>query len=300
MDKLWESKAKLPYCARSCSLFRSFWTTSITSSNKYLLNLEVLDFFAQRSAGFLHGAGLRGTRHLLSELQLQGQESVLEIGVGTGATLVALKSIWPQLDLQGLDVSPAMLQSAQRRLRFCGWSQIPLRQVEPQAPYPFPDNSFDVVLVESVLAIQSLDNLQQMLTEIHRILRPGGRLACNETLWLPGQSPAELQAFNERCREHFGIIQSLAELPDVEAWKGVLNGEGWNLEYCERVEAREGTITFGWRNRLSQFYSKWSDWRARRDPQHAHQAKWLQEIEKELLPPGQQRLNAYLMISRKV
>ena len=261
--------------------------------------MEILDFFAERSAGFLHGAGREGTRHLLSVLNLQGREKVLEVGVGTGATLVALKSIWPQLDITGVEASPNMLQRAQQRLRFCGLAEVSVHAILPDQMYPFADNSFDVVLVESVLAIQETGRLERMLTEIQRLLKPGGRLAMNETLWLPGQAPASLRAFNEQCRQHFGIIQSNDELPDVEAWKKLLVNKGWVIEYCERVEAQQGKIRFGWRNWLSELFSRWGRFRAPFRPQHSRQASWLKNTEAQLFAKGEQRLNAYLLVATK-
>ncbi len=41
-------------------------------------------------------------------------------------------------------------------------------------PYPFADGEFDLVIAEHIL--EHLDNLVVVTEEIHRILRPGGRL----------------------------------------------------------------------------------------------------------------------------
>ena len=41
-------------------------------------------------------------------------------------------------------------------------------------PYPFPDNSFDEILAYSIL--EHVDDLMKTMAELHRILKPGGRL----------------------------------------------------------------------------------------------------------------------------
>ena len=46
-----------------------------------------------------------------------------------------------------------------------------------------------------------------MLDEFDRLLKSGGQLAFNETIWLPNQDPLKIKAFNESCLNHFGIIQ---------------------------------------------------------------------------------------------
>ena len=261
--------------------------------------MEILNFFAQRSAGFIHGAGPEGTRHLFSVLPLRGHERVLEIGVGTGASLVVLKSVWPRIRVEGLDCNAAMLRSAERRLRFCGLRDVPLHRVPPDEAYPFATASFDLIFAESVLAIQPTDGLRNMLREFQRLLRPGGHLAFNENIWLPGWSLTARQALNQRCRELFDLTFSNAELADVTDWKKLLAEEGWQLEYCARVEAPSGRMSLGWRNRLSQGYSKWQHWRARRDSQYAAQAQWLADKERELADKDQPGSNAYIMLGRK-
>jgi len=258
--------------------------------------LEALNFFAYRSAGFLHGGGVQGTRHLLSRLQLSGTERILEVGVGTGATLVALKSIWPKLRLSALDINPMMLKQARKRLQFCQVSDVELLQVEKGVPYPFEPHSFDLVLVESVLAIQSLPDLKWMLGQFKQVLKPGGRLACNETLWLPGQSPEALAQFNDQCVDYFGIIQSNDALPDVQAWKSFFVKEGWEVDYCEPIEKYSGTLSFGWKHYLSQSYTKWNAWKVRLNQDYRQQMKWMEQKERELFPAGTPKLNAYLFI----
>ena len=47
--------------------------------------------------------------------------------------------------------------------------------LEPDAPLPLPDNAFDLVLCAETL--EHVRDVQLLLSEVRRVLRPGGRLA---------------------------------------------------------------------------------------------------------------------------
>ena len=95
---------------------------------------------------------------------------VLEIGGGTGFNL----PYYPR-DIEELVVTepaPGMLQRARRR---AATSELPVtvRQASAEA-LPFEDSSFDTMV--STLVLCSVDDVDQALAEIHRVLRPGGQL----------------------------------------------------------------------------------------------------------------------------
>lgn len=101
---------------------------------------------------------------------------VLDAGIGTGAMSAAFVDNYAgAIDLTGIDISADMLAQAERRLK-----QNHLSAQFLQADVnnlPFADNTFDVVLVAHVL--EHMADPKRALAELHRVLRPGGRLiAC--------------------------------------------------------------------------------------------------------------------------
>ena len=92
---------------------------------------------------------------------------VLELGIGTGVNLPLYSD---QAHVVGCDVSAKMLSwAAQRRPR----ASVRLIQADAQA-LPFCDACFDVVTAS--LLFCSVADPTRGLQEVHRVLRPGGRL----------------------------------------------------------------------------------------------------------------------------
>jgi len=96
----------------------------------------------------------------------------LELGCGTG---VFLEKVAPcGADIHGLDLSEDLLAKA--RVRLAAVRNVTLHQGNAEQS-PFPAADFDVVYGSSVLHHLDLD---AALREIHRVLRPGGRLVFTE------------------------------------------------------------------------------------------------------------------------
>lgn len=94
---------------------------------------------------------------------------VLEIAVGTGRNLPFYPA---DVRLTGIELSPEMLAFARRRARESG-IEVDLRVGDAQ-DLPFPDAHFDTVV--ATLALCTIPDDRQAVTEATRVLRPGGRL----------------------------------------------------------------------------------------------------------------------------
>ncbi len=101
---------------------------------------------------------------------VQPGDRVLDACCGTGD--LALVASRAGARVTGLDFSERMLERARRKSGEVEWVQGDAQQL------PFEDTSFDAATVG--FGVRNLDDLERGLTELHRVLRPGGRLAILE------------------------------------------------------------------------------------------------------------------------
>lgn len=111
---------------------------------------------------------------------------VLDAGCGTGYGLAHLRTRYPAAELCALDIAPAMLAAARKRLPQPGWTQRALQRLTPNASalthtlcadmerLPLAPDSVD--LIWSSLALQWAHDLEAAFRGFHRVLAPGGLL----------------------------------------------------------------------------------------------------------------------------
>lgn len=95
-------------------------------------------------------------------------DRALDLGCGDGRLTGELEAV----ALTTADVSPVALERARRRL---AGRDARVVELEPDSPLPLDDSSFDLVLCAET--VEHVRDVQLLLSEVRRVLRPGGRLA---------------------------------------------------------------------------------------------------------------------------
>ncbi len=118
--------------------------------------------------------GRHVTRALVHTAQIEPGMRVLDVACGTGEPAISIAS---QLDGTGtvaaIDISEAPLKIARTRAAQRGLAKIEFLRCNAQA-LSFPDNTFD--RITSRLGVMFFSDLSKALTEMHRVLKPGGRV----------------------------------------------------------------------------------------------------------------------------
>jgi SAM-dependent methyltransferase len=112
-----------------------------------------------------HGAPPAHLREFVRSLGSPGR--ALDLGCGDGRLTGELTAS----ELTAADVSPVALERARRRLP----GATKLAELRPDEPLPFGDGEFDLVLCAETL--EHVRDLQLLLSEARRVLRPEGTLA---------------------------------------------------------------------------------------------------------------------------
>ena len=101
-------------------------------------------------------------------------ERVLDVACGAGLDcFVASRWVGPTGRVEGIDITPEMVGRARHHLEEAGVAQAAVQEASAEK-LPFSDASFD--LVTSNGAINLMPDKLAVFREIHRVLRPGGRL----------------------------------------------------------------------------------------------------------------------------
>lgn len=151
-----------------------------------------------------HGGGV-----LSRLLSPASGERILEIGPGAGHQALAIaRSVGPGGTLEVVDVQQQMLDVVARRAAKAGVTNLVLRLADAQR-LPHPDATFDAAYLSAVLG--EIPSLTRTLHELHRVLKPGGRLVIAEVCLDPDfvsfgtlRLDAEIAGFVLEQRRGFG------------------------------------------------------------------------------------------------
>lgn len=153
--------------------------------------------------GFLSPGGEQEVARLIGDADLTGL-AVLDIGCGAGGIDLALVRNHGAAYVTGIDVEDTVLACARSLVARAGLeARIGVAKVAP-GPLPFPPDSFDVVFSKD--SIVHIPDKHELMREVYRVLRPGGRFIASD--WLIGHDgppSAEMAAYIEAEGLNFGM-----------------------------------------------------------------------------------------------
>src|SRR6478672_10536794 len=105
---------------------------------------------------------------------LTAGEKVIDVGSGAGFdSFIAAGQVGPGGQVVGVDMTAEMLAKSRQTAAALGLAQVEFREGLAEA-LPVPDGWADVVISNGVINLCA--DKQTVFAEIHRVLRPGGRL----------------------------------------------------------------------------------------------------------------------------
>ncbi len=112
-------------------------------------------------------------KEAIKELKVNGVRNpkVLDIATGTGNVAIAIAQKYSSYSITGLDISSEMLKIAEKKSKGMKRIRYMLGDVES---INMPSNSFDIVI--SAFSLSTFADLPKALEEMHRVLKPGGKI----------------------------------------------------------------------------------------------------------------------------
>jgi arsenite methyltransferase len=139
-------------------------------------------------------------------------EVVLDLGSGGGIdVLLSARRVAPGGRVYGLDMTDEMLELARRNQAEAGVENAEFLKGEIE-DVPLPDGHVDVVISNCVINLST--EKQRVISEAFRVLKPGGRFAVSDVVFL-----------GEKSKLPPGVARS------VELWSGCVSGALEKGEY---------------------------------------------------------------------
>ena len=161
--------------------------------------------------------------------ELREGEVVLDLGSGGGIDVIlSAKRVGPTGVAYGLDMTDEMLELAQRNAREAGIANVHFLKGEIEQ-IPLPAESVDVVISNCVINLST--DKPAVLTEMARVLRPGGRLGISDIVAEDQLSPAERAERGSWC----GCVAGALSRDEYVAGLDAAGFEAVSVEFTHEV-----------------------------------------------------------------
>jgi demethylmenaquinone methyltransferase/2-methoxy-6-polyprenyl-1,4-benzoquinol methylase len=170
-------------------------------------------------------------------IDLQPGEQVLEIGFGTGNSIIKFAQMVGSNDdggkVCGVDVSRGMKQVAQAKIDKAGISNVVELNVGNAVKLDYPDETFDAIFMSFTLELFEKADLELVLQECKRVLQSTGRLGVvGMAAVRQGEHESVLEKAYIWMHRHFPQIVDCRPLD----FDSVIQKNGFTIDKEERID----------------------------------------------------------------
>ncbi len=171
---------------------------------------------------------------------------ILDVATGTGDFALACYEILKPKKIVGIDISKGMLEIGRKKIKEAGLQkQVELLNGDSEAIF-YDDDTFDAVTV--AFGVRNFENLEKGLSEIQRVLKPGGKLIVLECT--KPQAPVIKQLYNlymKNITPKIGKIiaknneayqylnDSVLQFPEKESFVHILNQSNYRNAFYKTL-----------------------------------------------------------------
>lgn len=124
------------------------------------------------------GMDIRWRKKALAELAPLEVGQLLDVATGTADVALMAARMYPHITIRGVDISEGMLDKGREKVTKLGLeNRIQLNVADSEA-LPFSNNQFEAITV--AFGVRNFQHLEKGLSEIYRVLKPGGKLVVLE------------------------------------------------------------------------------------------------------------------------
>lgn len=172
-------------------------------------------FLASLGKTELKPGGAYATGALIRVLELKGGDHAMVLGPNAGST-----ALFVSMTTQATTEAVVGSESEKVTENDASLKRRSTARIGKAEALPFEDNHFHVVMVEATLAHLPATRRDAALREIHRVLKPGGRLGIHELCWRQPPTPEREAALAQ-------VWQGQAHPMVVRGWWDALENAGF-------------------------------------------------------------------------
>lgn len=201
------------------------------------------------------GVDIYWRKQAVKMLKPENPKYILDVATGTGDFAIEALSLKPD-KIIGVDISEGMLAVGRKKLqRKHLQDKIELRMGDSERLL-FDDNIFDAVIV--AFGVRNFENLEKGLTDMYRVLKPGGSVVILE-FSKPQRFPLK-QLYNFYFKSVLPVVgrvvskdqsaytylpESVQAFPDGKAFLEVLSTVGFKNTICKTLSFGISSIYMG-------------------------------------------------------
>jgi len=179
----------------------------------------------------------------IRSLQKYHPQTILDIATGTGDMAIRASQMLSPVQVTGVDISIQMLEEGKKKIEKLNLqNSIQLEKGDSENLH-FADNSFDVVM--AAFGVRNFENLEKGLSEMHRVMKPGGHLCIIEfsrprpafinniyQAYMGVVAPQIAQAFKQDKEAYQYLNKSAKAFPERKEFTAILDKVGFkNTSY---------------------------------------------------------------------
>ena len=190
------------------------------------------------------GTDIRWRKKAISQLNEVQPKSLLDVATGTADMAIMASHLLKTEKVTGIDISDGMLEVGRKKLEKLGLSgHIELLNGDSET-IKFENNTFDAVTV--AFGVRNFQNLEKGLSEILRVLKPGGKLVVLEfsrpkaigisqlyNIYMKLVAPNMGKLFSKNRNAYQYLDESIKKFPEGKNFTQILDNLGYTNTYCK-------------------------------------------------------------------